>query len=68
MSALMSSMKLAAFPIAALVLFLMAFGIVVWRVFGAKQAAEMDRASRIPIEDGVVTERTGGGEQVRRAC
>lgn len=59
MSALMSSMKLAIFPIVALVLFLLAFAMVVIRVYSKKERPEMDRAANIPIDDHVVTPRTG---------
>lgn len=68
MSALMSSMKLSAFPIAALVLFVLVFSVMVIRVMRRSASAEMDAASRIPIEDGVVTGRASGVGETRRAC
>lgn len=62
MSALMSSMKLAAFPIIAMVLFLAAFAVILGRVMFSKSGAELERAGRIPIDDGVVTPRPAHGQ------
>ncbi|NUQ53368.1 MAG: hypothetical protein HUU19_11820 [Phycisphaerales bacterium] len=51
MSELISHFKLTTFPIAALVIFLIVFGAVCWRVFRPAQSAEMNRNGHIPLSD-----------------
>lgn len=55
MTALMSSMKLAIYPIVALVLFSLAFALILFRVFSRRENPELERAGMIPIDDNIVT-------------
>lgn len=67
LSDIMGSVDLSIWPQAALVLFLAVFIGVVCRVFGRSRRAEYEAAARIPLEDGVVTARTGAGDAKKGA-
>lgn len=48
---IMSSAKLSVYPILGLVFFMIAFSIVLWRVFRKNSRDTMNAASRIPLDD-----------------
>ena len=51
MSELISHFKLTTFPIVALVIFLIVFGALCWRVFRPSQRTDMNRNGAIPLND-----------------
>ena len=51
MSELISHFKLTTYPIVALVIFLIVFSTVCWRVLRPGQRADMDRNGSIPLSD-----------------
>ena len=51
MSELISHFKLTTYPVVALVIFLIVFGAVCWRVFKPSQRADMDRNASIQLSD-----------------
>lgn len=55
MSELMSAMQLTTFPIIALVLFLLAFAAMVFRLFRSGAKHEHERHSALPLEEGYST-------------
>ena len=57
---LMSGAGLSAYAEVALVLFLLAFAVIVFRIFAPGRRQEMDRAARLPLDDGQApTPRSG---------
>jgi cbb3-type cytochrome oxidase subunit 3 len=57
----MSHAGLAIYAEVAMVLFLIAFGIIVVRTFWPSRRDEMDRASRLPLEEDDPAERSATG-------
>lgn len=53
MSELMSGMNLAAYPTIALVIFLLVFAAIAFRVLFRRDREEFERAARLPLEDSV---------------
>lgn len=51
MSELISHFKLTTYPIVALVIFLVVFSTVCWRVFKPSQRVDMDRNGSIPLSN-----------------
>jgi len=54
MSDIVSAMNATVLPSIALVLFLLVFALVIWRVFRPASAARLRRERVLPLEDGVV--------------
>ncbi|CAG0949125.1 cytochrome c oxidase cbb3-type subunit IV [Phycisphaerales bacterium] len=63
LSELMSGMKLAAFPTIALVIFLVVFAVVTFRVLFNRDREEYERAARMPLEDSTNIDGRHGGQQ-----
>ena len=56
----MSGAGLSGYAEAALLLFLLAFALIVLRIFAPGRRREMDRAARLPLDDGqTLTPRSG---------
>lgn len=49
---IMSAAKLSVYPTVALVLFLLAFGLILWRTFRPGSKEEQNHAANLPLEDG----------------
>lgn len=54
LSEIMGRLDLAFWPQAALVIFLAVFASVVWRLYAKTSREEMERAGRLPLEEGGV--------------
>ncbi|MBX3378480.1 MAG: CcoQ/FixQ family Cbb3-type cytochrome c oxidase assembly chaperone [Phycisphaeraceae bacterium] len=65
MSDVMSGLGLAAFPIAAMALFLLVFVGVIWQVLRKSARAEFDRAAMLPLSDSGESDPAEAKEQIR---
>ena len=59
LSDIMSHAGLSGYAIIAMVLFMLAFGGIVWSVFQRSRRDEYERARRLPLEDGVPVRSPG---------
>ncbi len=60
LSDIMGHAGLAGYAIVAMILFILAFGAIVWSIFRRSRREEFDRASRLPFEDGPASARPPG--------
>jgi cbb3-type cytochrome oxidase subunit 3 len=60
---LMSGAGLSAYAEVALVLFLLAFAVIVLRLFAPGRRREMDRAARLPLDDGPTLDPRSGSDR-----
>ena len=56
----MSHAGLSGYAIVAMILFMLAFGGIVWSVFQPSRRDEFDRAERLPLEDEAPSDRAAG--------
>ena len=56
---IVSNMELSVYPIIALVMFLVAFGIIAWRVIVCPKAVSHDQAM-MPLDDGETSQHADG--------
>jgi cbb3-type cytochrome oxidase subunit 3 len=60
---LMSGAGLSGFAEAALLLFILAFAAIVFRIFAPGRRQEMDRAAQLPLDDGQASTPRSGSDR-----